>query len=179
MIEFSCNSIFPHQSSSGSNVIVCFWMKMVCHFVHDKNTNVSSEDFLFTCRRFCISFSLYFPSLSSVQAFLGLSGTLGFVVTPLETVENFENTPLFVCVFLFSFKYPEVTPVINFDATWDEDHAAAGGGPDGQGDGQHYQQQLLDTDNRNQETWQIQAIQTSIMSTSCRNVTKSVLLFIM
>lgn len=79
---------------------------------------------------------------------------LGFVVTPLETVENFEKVSLFICLFHFPFKYPEVTPVINFNAAWDEDHAAAGGWPDGQGDGQHYQQQLLGTGNRNQETWE-------------------------
>ena len=36
-----------------------------------------------------------------------------------------------------------MSPVINLNATRNENHAAAGGGPDGQGDGQHDQQQLL------------------------------------
>ena len=71
-----------------------------------------------------------------------------------------------------------MSPVINFNATRNENHAAAGGGPDGQGDGQHDQQQLL-ANNQEDKAINLVLIQTSIMPTSCVVTTKSVLLFIM
>ena len=131
---------------------------------------------MFTCKRFSISLSLYFPSLSSLQAFLGLSGILGFVVTPLETVENLEKVLYMYYQFFFPL-YPEVTPVVNFDATGNENHAAAGGGPNCQGDSQHDQQQLLESKQRYRNMEIVR--HTSIMPTSCLVTTKSVLLFIM
>ena len=97
------------------------------------------------------------------------------MVTPLETVENLKKVLCIYYQFLVPL-YPEVTPVVNFDATGYENHAAAGGGPNCQGDGQHDQQQLLESKQRYRNMEIVR--QTSIMSTSCLVTTKSVLLFI-
>ena len=106
-------SIYPHPQSSP----VILGLEFYCLLLNKnglsfcpRKKNESSKDLLFTCRRFCISFSLYIPSLSSVQAFLGLSGMLGFVVTPLETVENFKRYLHLFVYFLFPFntlKWPQ------------------------------------------------------------------------
>ena len=67
--------------------------------------------------------------------------------------------------------YPEVTPVINFNATRNENHAAAGGGPDGQGDGQHDQQQLLANNQADQDMSKTLSVNTDLDHANivCRN----------
>ena len=66
-----------------------------------------------------------------------------------------------------------MTPVINLDTAGDEDDTGAGGGPDGERDGQQNQQQLLQV--RNMSPDPALCVFTSMISTSWRVTTNSVL----
>ena len=50
-------------------------------------------------------------------------------------------------VLIHDHDHPEVSPVVNLDAAGDEDDAAAGGAPDGEGNAEHEEEELLDHSN--------------------------------
>ena len=77
---------------------------------------------------------------------------------------------------IMNLTHPEVTPVIYLDTAGDEDYAGAGGRPDGERDGQQNQQQLLQSRNISTDPARPTGLFTSMISTSWRVTTNSVLL---